>query len=83
MNKRILIAGLSTLFVSLAAWNYFSIPLQPDWTDEQRQLLASLSLSALPELPADPSNTVADSELAAELGHVLYFDTRLSGKRSV
>ena len=83
MNKRILIAGLSTLFVSLAAWNYFSIPLQPDWTDEQRQLLASLSLSALPELPADPSNTVADSELAAELGHALYFDTRLSGNGSV
>ena len=69
--------------MSLAAWNYFSIPLQPDWTYEQRQLLTSLSLSALSELPVDPSNEVADSELAAELGHRLYFDTRLSGNGSV
>ena len=83
MNKGFLKVGLLSVFMSLAAWNYFSIPLQPDWTYEQRQLLTSLSLSALSELPVDPSNEVADSELAAELGHRLYFDTRLSGNGSV
>jgi len=83
VNKGFLKVGLLSVFMSLAAWNYFSIPLQPDWTYEQRQLLTSLSLSALSELPVDPSNEVADSELAAELGHGLYFDTRLSGNGSV
>jgi len=83
VNKGFLKVGLLSVFMSLAAWNYFSIPLQPDWTYEQRQLLTSLSLSALSELPVDPSNEVADSELAAELGHRLYFDTRLSGNGSV
>ena len=48
------------------------------WTGEQRQRIASLSLSALPPLPPDPSNAVADSPAAAALGKALFFDTRLS-----
>ena len=42
-----------------------------------------LSLSRLPATPGDPSNAVAESELAAQLGHRLYFDQRLSGNGEV
>lgn len=50
----------------------------PRWTVEERQVLASLALSNLPEVPADPSNRYADNQEAAELGEKLFFDTRLS-----
>jgi cytochrome c peroxidase len=37
-------------------------------------------MSPLPPLPSDPTNRFADDERAAELGHLLFFDTRLSPK---
>jgi len=46
-------------------------------------MLQSLSLDALPPLPADPSNAVADSAAAARLGHTLFFDSRLSNSGTV
>jgi cytochrome c peroxidase len=39
--------------------------------------------SPLGELPADPTNGVADSALAAALGQFLFFDTRLSANGEV
>lgn len=53
------------------------------WTEPERQLIASLSLSSLPALPSDPSNVVADLPAAAALGRKLFFDTRLSGNGKV
>jgi cytochrome c peroxidase len=53
------------------------------WSGEQRQRIASLSLTALPELPPDPSNAVADKPAAAALGKALFFDTRLSANGQV
>jgi len=53
------------------------------WTAEQREMLASLRLAALPPLPADPSNRVADEPRAVSLGHRLFFDTRLSANGRV
>lgn len=38
------------------------------------------AMSPLPALPADPTNRVADSLAAAQLGHRLFFDKRLSPK---
>lgn len=55
----------------------------PAWTNEDVKLIASLSLSALPPLPADPSNAVADDPGAAELGRALFFDTQLSSNGEV
>ncbi|MDD9890127.1 MAG: cytochrome-c peroxidase [Gammaproteobacteria bacterium] len=78
MNKRLIVSILLVSVLGLAWWNFFSGPAQSNWTPAQRQLLESLSLSALPKLPEDPSNDVADLEAAAELGHRLYFDARLS-----
>ena len=67
----------------LLAWNYVSVPIPAQWTEREARLIQSLSLSALPELAPDPGNPVADSAAAAELGHRLYFDTRLSGGANV
>jgi cytochrome c peroxidase len=69
--------------LGLAFWNFYSPALPTQWTEPQLRLIQSLSLSQLPPLPPDPSNRVADSELAAEFGRALYFDTRLSGTGTV
>ncbi|MEP9371537.1 cytochrome c peroxidase [Mesorhizobium sp. KR1-2] len=47
-------------------------------TEAERKAVASLSLSALPPLPADPSNRYADLPAAAAFGATLFFDQRLS-----
>ena len=81
---RILIAGCTlTAAVGLLAWRMLPDPLPAEWTPAQRALIQSLSLSRLPATPGDPSNSVAESELAAQLGHRLYFDKRLSGNGEV
>jgi len=49
------------------------------WTANERKLIASLSLRALPPLAPDPSNRVADNANAAAFGAALFADTRLSG----
>ena len=54
-----------------------------NWTSEQRQRIAALSLSSLPPLPADPSNAVADDPAAAKLGEALFSDTRFSADGKV
>ena len=79
---------LLPLFASIAlifavGWNYLSIPGVPDWSEEELRLIASLSLDSLPPLPLDPSNLVAEDPAAAEFGHRLYFDTRLSSNAQV
>ena len=53
------------------------------WTKEQREMLRSLSISALEPLGADPSNAHAGDDRAAALGRELFFDTRLSGNGKV
>jgi len=83
VNKRVIVGALLVAALGLAWWNFFSVPAPSNWTAEQRQLLNSLSLSELPGLSPDPSNDVADLETAAELGHLLYFDTRLSSNGAV
>lgn len=47
-------------------------------TEAERKAVASLSLSALPPLPADPSNRYADLPAAAAFGATLFFDQRVS-----
>lgn len=83
MKVKILIATGALFLAGLGIWNFLSPPLPQQWTTQQARLIQSLSLSKLAQLTTDPSNRVADSELAAEFGHALYFDTRLSGNGSV
>lgn len=76
-------AGLASaiLVAAVAAGSRHAPP--SGWTVEERAVLASLRLSALEPLPADPSNRVADDPRAVALGHRLFFDARLSGNGEV
>lgn len=56
---------------------------QPGWTETERTLIVSMSLSQLPALPPDPSNRVADDPRAAALGAALFNDKRFSGNGQV
>jgi cytochrome c peroxidase len=56
---------------------------QPSWSEEELAQVRSLSLDALPPLPSDPSNRVADDPAAAELGRAIFFDTRFSANGEV
>ena len=55
----------------------------PPWTEAERGLMNSLWLGNLPPVPPDPGNAVADVPLAAEIGHRLFFDERLSRNAEV
>jgi len=81
--KKFLIPVAAVLAIAGLAWNYLSIPGSTKWNEQELKLIASLSLDSLPDLPPDPSNLVADDNAAAELGHRLYFDTRLSSNGQV
>lgn len=65
--------------VSTAVW----AGLDDDWTEDERTVLRSLWIGSLPKLPPDPSNAVADNRDAAEFGHRLFFDARLSANGRV
>jgi len=51
---------------------------QEEFTEAERATIASLSLAALPPLPADPTNKYADDPAAAAFGATLFFDQRMS-----
>ena len=54
-----------------------------EWSPSELKVLRSLTLSSLPELPPDPTNKYADDPRAADFGHKLFFDTRLSSNGEV
>ena len=74
---------LSLLLVPVLAWRYIPLPLPERWSEQEIQLIQSLALASLPDLPPDPSNRLADDPAATELGHRLYFDPRLSSNGKV
>lgn len=78
MNRTLIIITL-ILGSGVTAWILKSANLPDNWSEQELALIKSLSLTALPPLPADPGNRFADKEQAAEFGHHLYFDSRLSG----
>ncbi|MDZ7669032.1 MAG: cytochrome c peroxidase [Gammaproteobacteria bacterium] len=78
------LAAMAALAVLIGGLNRLAdIRTPPPWSEAEIELLASLSLDALPPPPADPSNAVADAPLAAELGERLFFDPRLSANGRV
>jgi len=73
--------------VALAAagvlwWHYRPVQA-PLWTNDEVDILRSLSLVSLPSVPPDPSNAVADNPKAAEFGEQLFFDIRLSANGAI
>jgi cytochrome c peroxidase len=81
MKKLLVIPSL--LLVAVLAWRYVALPLPERWSEQEVRLIQSLALASLPDLPPDSSNRLADDPAAAELGHRLYFDTRLSSNGKV
>jgi cytochrome c peroxidase len=49
-----------------------------DFSEAEKATIASMSLAALPPLPADPTNKYADDPAAAAFGATLFFDQRMS-----
>lgn len=78
---RFALTALALLLTSASIY-FFSARSSP-WTPAEIETLRSLSLTALPPLPPDPTNHVADDPRAAELGHRLFFDARFSGDGTV
>jgi cytochrome c peroxidase len=77
MRKLILATGAIVMLgvALLSVW----LARQPAaWSPTELATLRSLSLAALPPLPPDPSNAVADDGHAAALGRQLFFDPRFS-----
>jgi cytochrome c peroxidase len=73
----------TAIVVVLVAWITVR-PVEPaPWTDAEIEILRSLWIGSLPDVPHDPTNVVADNPVAAEFGHHLFFETRLSGMGTV
>ncbi|MER8380880.1 c-type cytochrome [Mesorhizobium sp. M0142] len=56
---------------------------RPEFSDAEKQTVASLTLSKLPPLKPDTTNRFADVPAAAALGSTLFFDTGMSGGGTV
>lgn len=78
-----LLAVVLILLTAWALWEQVPAPLPRQWSAAELAQLRSLALQNLPSLPADPGNAVADDPQAAELGGLLFFDTRLSANGKV
>lgn len=85
MSKAVRGSLTAVILVLLAGvWWY----AQPDmnseaWTDSEINLIRSLWIVNLPPLPTGTGNTVADDRQAAEFGHRLFFDKRLSANGQI
>lgn len=73
----LVVAALNALLLGVAL-SACSAPGGSNWSAQERGVLESLSLSSPPAPPPDPSNAVGDDGEAANLGHALFFDPRLS-----
>lgn len=71
--------GLTAILLLLAAAAFAVAGCQrQELSEAEKKTIASLSLSGLPPLPADPSNRYADDAAAAAFGATLFFEQRLS-----
>lgn len=53
------------------------------WTAAELKKIKSLWIGNLPKLPPDPSNKFGDNPRAADFGHLLFFDRRLSSNGKI
>jgi cytochrome c peroxidase len=83
MTPRTGVAWVGLALVLALPWTARAAAPTDAWTAEEKALLASLSLSALPPPPRDPSNAVDTLPAAAALGKRLFADVRLSGNGAV
>jgi cytochrome c peroxidase len=73
-----------TVVASIVVAVWYNWPASPrPWTDTDIETLESLSIDGLAPLTSDPTNAVADDLSAAEFGHALFFDPRLSSNGGI
>lgn len=82
-SERLRITAAVVVAAVLASIWYLRDADPAPWSDAEIALMQSLWLDNLPELPADPTNAVADNPLAAEFGRLLFLDARLSANGQV
>ena len=75
--------GLLVLVGSLSACSQVRETGTTQLTPPEVRAIGSLALNNLGAPPPDPSNAVADNQQAANLGHALFFDKRLSANDEV
>ena len=75
--------GLLVLAGTLSACSQVRETGTTQLTPPEVRAIGSLALSNLGAPPPDPSNAVADNQQAANLGHALFFDKRLSANGKV
>ncbi len=75
--------AVPVLIFLYVVWHYTPWPLPASWSERELVLIESLSLAQLSAPPPDPGNAFGDNPAAAELGHRLFFDQRLSSDGSV
>lgn len=79
-----LLAFAGVVLLAVAAWQFWQRFADPSpWSVAEREIIESLWIARLPPVPPDPSNAVADNPLAAEFGHRLFFDPRLSANGAI
>ncbi len=78
-----LVAAISIVLASAVFWWYTQSRIHESWTPAELTLLRSLWITSLPDLPANPGNAVSESLQAAEFGHRLFFDKRLSANGQI
>ena len=76
-RKTYWLAAAGILVLVVAAVRFWQ-PAPGPWTAAETEILRSLWIGSLPDLPPDPGNAYADDPRAAELGHALFFSTALS-----
>jgi len=80
--KFILTSGL-LLAVGLCVWLVLAYKPPAAWTEAEKAVINTLSLASLPPLPVDRSNAVSTDIRAVEMGHALFFDSRLSVNQQI
>jgi cytochrome c peroxidase len=75
--------SLSIIILVLLGAGLVACKPRAAWNEEELATLRGLWLGSLEPLPADPSNVFADNPRAAELGQMLFFDTRFSSNGRV
>ena len=77
------ILAVVILIILASVWWYTQSGMGKIWTPTEITLLRTLWIANLPSLPTNTGNSVADNPQAAELGHHLFFDKRLSANGQI
>ena len=73
----------AAILLAATSWWFFR-PLTPQpWSPADVEVLRTLWIGSLPPVRGDPTNAVASDPRAAEFGHQLFFDTRMSANGAI